>query len=74
MRGVNGKYANIHEFPGFYGNDVHAPTMVPRPFLLLPETAWNETRSNIVYLVCIVWFVGGEVSFLASVLCTFFHV
>ena len=68
MRGVNGKYANIHEFPGFYGNDVHAPTVVPRPFLLLPEMAWNETRSNIVYLVCIV----GVRS--ASWLCTFFHV
>ena len=26
----------MHEFPCFYGNDAHAPTVVPRPFFLAP--------------------------------------
>ena len=27
----------MHEFPCFYGNDAHAPTVVPRPFFLAPQ-------------------------------------
>ena len=33
----------MHEFPCFYGNDAHAPTVVPRPFFLAPaKTAWER--------------------------------
>ena len=42
MGKVNENYANMYmyEFPEFYENDMHAPTVVPRPFLRL-ETAWE---------------------------------
>ena len=37
----------MHEFPCFYGNDAHAPTVVSRPFFLAPaKTAWERGYSS----------------------------
>ena len=34
----------MHEFPCFYGNDAHAPTVVPRPFFPSPAKNGLGTR------------------------------
>ena len=40
----------MYKRPSFYGNDAHAPTVVPRPFFLAPaKTAWERGYAMLCY-------------------------
>ena len=49
-------FRNMHEFPGFYGNNAHAPTLVPRPFSPPPRNSLGTRLHSLLLLLDLIHF------------------